>query len=115
MIKIDTSMIEENKSGIPLEIAGDPIHLATEMLSIVSCLKYAILDRHKDNKKLAAVEGLMFDMTFLHGLKYALQQAEEVSKEDSKNDKATKDIRSADFDSDDDFLRFLRGLGNEEE
>ena len=104
MIKVDTSKTTD-KGSLIIEIGDSPIKIATEALALIGCLKAAIKDRGEDYKEgCGEVDALVFETLFLFGLKHVLE--DEVKAKGCDID----DIKAADFDSNEEFLKWFRGL-----
>lgn len=103
MIKIDTSALNE-KGMVEMCISGNPIELATEALALISCLKQSIKARREADEDLGEMDAMVFETFFLSGLRKSLEAEIKCMKAEEM-----KDIRSADFISDEEFKKWFRG------
>lgn len=107
MIKIDTSEMND-KGMVEMAIQGNPIQLATEALAVISCLKQSIKARREESG-MGEVDAMAFEMFFLTGLKKSLEAEMQCMKAECE------DIRSADFTSNEEFLKWFRGQSESED
>ena len=107
MIKIDTSEMD-NKGMIEIAIQGNPIQLATEALAVISSLKQSIKAR-RESSGMGEVDAMAFEMFFLAGLRKSLEVEMQCMKAECE------DIRSADFTSNEEFLKWFRGQSESED
>lgn len=107
MIKIDTSEMD-NKGMIEMTIQGNPIQLAAEALAVISGLKTSIKAR-RESSGMGELDAMAFEMFFLTGLRRSLEAEMKCMKAECE------DIRSADFTSNDEFLKWFRGQSESED
>ena len=94
--------IEVNKDGIAsVEMEGTGAKLAAEAAVGIKCLVEAFNN---------PVHQMLFRIHFLEALKIALLDPDIPKPEEMPS----KDVRSADFNSEDEFLKFLHGEEDEE-